>query len=61
MIHIRDTIVINGDNDDGTSNENVQIVEICTKSNKWLKIGSYVLSLTKREMLCSKIGLPICT
>ena len=36
-------------NDDDTNNEN----EICTKSNKWLKIGSYVLSLAEREMLCN--------
>ena len=36
-------------NDDDINNEN----EICTKSNKWLKIGSYVLSLAEREMLCN--------
>lgn len=46
-----DTIVINDDDD--TSNEDVKAVEICTKSNKWLKIGSYVLSLAEREMLCN--------
>ena len=51
-----DTIVINDDDDDDdgdTSNEDAKAVEICTKSNKWLKIGSYVLSLAEREMLCN--------
>ena len=44
--NIYDTIVIN---DDDTNSEN----EISTKSNKWLKIGSYVLTLAEREMLCN--------
>ena len=44
--NICDTIVIN---DDDTNSEN----EISTKSNKWLKIGSYVLTLAEREMLCN--------
>ena len=41
MARIRDTIVIE---EDDTSTESIQLqtVEVCTKSNKWLKIGSYI-------------------
>ena len=41
MVHICNTVVINDDNDGGTSNKNAQTVEICTKSSKFKK-GSYV-------------------
>ena len=53
MAHECNTIVINDDSDGETSNKNAQTVEICIKSSKWLKIGSYVLNFAEREMLCN--------
>ena len=51
---VHDVIIINDKNDySRASSDSIQAIGICKKSEKWLKIGSYVLCTAERDMLCN--------